>query len=71
MDKSLLPGCMLPDGGQACKAYRQQSEQIQIMEVALRNISKHQAIVGGSLSKLSTTKLIADKALKDAGFSND
>ena len=35
MDKSLLPGCMLPDGGQACKAYSQQSEQIQIMRDAL------------------------------------
>ena len=45
--------------------------KLEIMREALQNISKHQALVGGSLSKFSATKHIADKALKDAGFSND
>jgi hypothetical protein len=45
-------------------------EQVRIMSEALQNISKHQSIVGGSLSKLSATKHIADKALKECGFTD-
>lgn len=42
---------------------RAEAEQADELAKALEQISKHQELLGGSLSTMSTTKLIADKAL--------
>lgn len=41
------------------------AKRIKRLEAALEAIIKHQAMVGGGIAGYSTTKLIAERALKD------
>ena len=47
------------------QATKNQQEKIEKLRKALKAIMKHQKIVGGSMARFSTTREIAEEALKD------